>query len=42
MSNIDTSTLRSRIKLALLREAYRRQLLTETQLSSLLQHQQAQ
>ena len=41
MSNIDTSILRSRIKLVLLREAYRRKLLTEAQLSYLLQHQQA-
>ncbi len=39
-ANTDTSVLRSQIKLALLREAYRRNLLTEAQLSQLVQRQQ--
>lgn len=40
--NTDTAALRSRIKLALLREACRRNLLTEAQLYELLQRQHAQ
>lgn len=37
----DTRTLCRQIKLGLLREAYRRKLLTEAQLSQLIQRQQA-
>ncbi len=36
----DTAALRCQIKLALLREAYRRNLLTEAQLSQLVHRQQ--
>lgn len=41
-ANIDTTALYSQIKLALLREVYRRNLLTEAQLSQLIQRQQTQ
>ncbi len=37
----DTAALRDQIKLGLLREAYRRNLLTEAQLSQLVQRRQA-
>lgn len=39
-THTDTTALRQHIKLALLREACRRELLTETQLYTLLQGQQ--
>ncbi len=41
MPDPNIATLRDRIKLALLREAYHRNLLTETELSQLIQRQQA-
>ncbi len=37
----DTAALRDRIKLGLLREAYRRGLLTQAQLSQLIRRRQA-
>lgn len=40
--NADATPLRQHIKLALLREAFRRDLLTEAQLHALLQQQQTQ
>lgn len=40
-ANMDATVLYSHIKLALLREVYRRNLLTEAQLYELLQRQRA-